>query len=240
MSTMSADSWQRTGTPSDRSYPSGRSPRADRLAPGSAGRRSGRPTPPHRTGDRDWAGDMRRADRRGSHDEPGAFSRDPGSRRIGEPGRAPRRPQDARSGARRPAEPRVAPSRAPRDASVAAPPQGSRLRGFLAVLAVFVLTLIGAGVDSVIGSGLGTITLAALAVSTGLAAFLVRRRDLLSVVVAPPLVFVAVAAVDLGAAHSAKISLPTIATLLIRSFPGMAIATVLAIVVALIRWAARR
>ena len=87
---------------------------------------------------------------------------------------------------------------------------------------------------------LGLITLVCLVASTVFATLLVRRRDLISVVVAPPLVFVAVAAVNIGLAPSAQFSLPTIATLLVRGFPTMAIATGVAIVLALFRLVARR
>ena len=119
-------------------------------------------------------------------------------------------------------------------------PQGRKLRGAVAVICVFLVTLAGAGLDSFIGVGLGMITLVALVASTVVATLLVRRRDLATLAVAPPLIFVAVAAVDIVLAPSASFNLATIATLLIRGFPTMAIATVAAIVIALVRWAARR
>ena len=75
---------------------------------------------------------------------------------------------------------------------------------------------------------------------TAIATLVVRRRDLLSVIVAPPLVFVAVAGVNIALAPSASFNLPTIATLLVRGFPTMAIATGVALVLGLIRLAARR
>ena len=115
-----------------------------------------------------------------------------------------------------------------------------RIRGVLALAGVFLLTLAGCAVDSFTGSGLGVITLVALTVSTAAAALLVRRRDLLSVVVAPPLVFVAVAAVNVALAPSAAFNLPTMATLLVRGFPTMAIATAAALVVAVFRLVTRR
>ncbi|MGZ4604780.1 MAG: DUF6542 domain-containing protein [Blastococcus sp.] len=117
---------------------------------------------------------------------------------------------------------------------------GRKLRGIVAVIGVFLLTLAGAAVDSFVGIGLGTITLIALVGSTVLATLLVRRRDLLSMVVAPPLVFTAVAAVNIALAPSATANLATIATLLVRGFPTMAIATVVALVLTLVRWASRR
>ena len=110
----------------------------------------------------------------------------------------------------------------------------------VAVLLVFLVTLAGAAVDSFVGMGLGTLTLVALLVSTAVATWMVRRRDLLSVVVAPPLIFVAVALIDVVAAPSASLNLPTVATLLIRGFPAMGLATGAAAVLALVRAAARR
>ncbi|MBM7807485.1 hypothetical protein JOD57_003322 [Geodermatophilus bullaregiensis] len=131
---------------------------------------------------------------------------------------------------------------AERSSSRIAPPAegGSRLRGVLAVLGVFVITLAGGALDSFLGVGLGTLTLVTLVAATAVATLLVRKRDLLTLVVAPPLVFVAVAAVNVGLAPSASLNLPTIATVLVRGFPTMAVATVVAVVVAVVRWAARR
>jgi hypothetical protein len=60
------------------------------------------------------------------------------------------------------------------------------------------------------------------------------------VLVAPPLVFVTVAAFNIGLAPSASFNLPTVVTLLVRGFPTMAIATGVALVLALVRLAARR
>ncbi|WP_116449871.1 DUF6542 domain-containing protein [Blastococcus litoris] len=118
--------------------------------------------------------------------------------------------------------------------------RGGRVRGVVAVLGVFLVTLGGAAVDSFVGIGLGTITLGALVASTALATVLVRRRDVLSVVVAPPLVFLAVAGVNIALAPSASFTLPTVATLLVRGFPTMGIATAVAIVLALFRLVSRR
>jgi hypothetical protein len=121
-----------------------------------------------------------------------------------------------------------------------APTTGQGVRGVLAVLGVFLLTLAAAAADSNIGLGLGMITLVALAAGSVFATLAVRRRDLLSVVVAPPLVFVAVALVNIGLAPSATLSLPTMATLLVRGFPAMAIATGAAVVLGLFRLITRR
>lgn len=121
-----------------------------------------------------------------------------------------------------------------------APTSGPRLRGALAVLGVFVVTLVAAAADSYIGLGLGMITLVALTAGTVVAALLVRRRDLLSVVIAPPLVFVAVALVNIGVAPSATLSPATMATLLVRGFPAMGIATGAAVLISLFRLVTRR
>jgi len=121
-----------------------------------------------------------------------------------------------------------------------APTSGPRLRGALAVLGVFVVTLVAAAADSYIGLGLGMITLVALTAGTVVAALLVRRRDLLSVVIAPPLVFVAVALVNIGVAPSATLSPATLATLLVRGFPAMGIATGAAVLISLFRLVTRR
>jgi hypothetical protein len=72
------------------------------------------------------------------------------------------------------------------------------------------------------------------------ACLLVRRRDLLTVVVAPPLVFLGVALVNIALAPSATFSLPTVATLLIRGFPAMGIAVGVSFVICLGRLLAKR
>jgi hypothetical protein len=105
---------------------------------------------------------------------------------------------------------------------------------------VFLITLAGAAADSLLGIGLGTLTLVALVGSTVLATLLVRRRDLVSVLVAPPLVFVAVAVADLSLAPSAHFSLTALAPALIKGFPAMGVATVAGLVLAVIRRAAGR
>ena len=124
--------------------------------------------------------------------------------------------------------------------AAAEPAASSRLRGVLAVLGVFVITLAGGAVDSFLAVGLGTLTLVTLVAASAVATLLVRRRDLLTVVACPPLVFVLVAAVNVGLAPSASLNLPTIATVLIRGFPTMAVATAVTVVLAVVRWASRR
>jgi hypothetical protein len=248
VSTMSpADAWQRNGMPSDRSYPSGRSPHFDRdredYSPRSS--RSAPPPPPppprSRAADRGRSADrMSAPERRYPGENPREaeeYRRPPAGRRSD----APRARSDRGLPPEgRPVDPRGASARPARGHERAAETGGSRLRGIVAVLGVFLVTLAGCAVDSFLSTGLGTITLIALVGTTALATVLVRRRDVLSVVVAPPLIFVAVAAIDVAAAPSASFSLATIATLLIRGFPAMGIATGVALVIGLIRLAARR
>jgi hypothetical protein len=115
-----------------------------------------------------------------------------------------------------------------------------QLRGAFVIVGLFLLTLAAAAADSYIGLGLGMITLMALTAGTVVAALLVRRRDLITVLVAPPLVFVAVAVVNIGLAPSASLNVATLATLLVRGFPAMGIATAAAVLVSLYRLVTRR
>ncbi len=146
------------------------------------------------------------------------------------PGRPPQ-PRDVhRSGGGSPPSPRSHP-----------PTQsGSRLPGAVAALGVFLVTLAAAAADSYIGIGLGRITLVALTASSAAATLLVRRRDLVTTLIAPPLVFMAVALLNIALAPSATFTLPTMATLLIQGFPAMAIATGVTLVLTLVRLVTRR
>jgi hypothetical protein len=120
------------------------------------------------------------------------------------------------------------------------PESGSRLRGVLAVLGVLFMTAAGGAADWFMGGGLGMITLVVLVAATSIATLVVRRRDILSVVLCPPLVFVAVALINIGLSRGVSLSLPTIATILIRGFPTMAVATGAAVVLGLVRLVSRR
>jgi hypothetical protein len=182
----------------------------------------------------------------------GAPRNRPPAREYGErqPGPRPpqRRPLDEhpsrQAPSRRGPDPRATPVGQARPAAARSravePASGSKLRGAVAVLGVFLVTLAAAALDSYTGVGLGTLTTGALAISSLVGAFLVRRSDLMTLVVAPPLVFVAVAVVNTVLAPSATLSLPTLATLLIRGFPAMAIGVGAAVVVALVRLVTRR
>jgi hypothetical protein len=221
-----------SGRSAGRGYPS---PRAGSSPP--RGRASERDRLDRDRPDRDRP-DRDRLDRdRLDRDHPGRTGR-PAERRAPDPRAARNAPRHSGEFRRPAAEPRSGSSAAGRSRTAPAP--GPGIRGALAVLGVFLLTLVAAAADSYIGLGLGMITLIALTAGSVVAALTVRRRDLLSVVVAPPLVFVAVAVLNIGLAPSATLSLPTLATLLVRGFPAMAIATGAALVLAVFRLITRR
>lgn len=147
---------------------------------------------------------------------------------------------DRRRGQRSP-EPQPAVRRpSGRGATAQAARSRGGVRGAFAVLAVFLVTLAAAAAESWIGTGLGLVTLGALTAASVVATLVVRRSDLLTTVIAPPLVYVAVAVLNTALAPSASLNLTSVAALLIPGFPAMAVATAAAAVVGLIRWAARR
>ncbi|MET0763986.1 MAG: DUF6542 domain-containing protein [Blastococcus sp.] len=226
-----ADAWRHGGQRPERSYPSARAPMPARAMNSERAPRPGRPggAQPLRPADRARAAESRTAYGSGAVD----FPRAP-ARRASEPPRAAARGAE-RGPSARPVAPRA--TAAPRPRSTEG---GGRVPGIVAVLGMFVVTLAGAGIDSFVGIGLGLVTLGALCGATAVATWVVRRRDLPSVIVAPPLVFVAVAAFNIGLAPSAHFNLPTIATLLVRGFPTMAMATGVALLLTLVRLAARR
>ncbi|MGY1832885.1 DUF6542 domain-containing protein [Geodermatophilus sp. SYSU D01180] len=242
-SASTADTWRDSGVGAQRPYAGPRAGRPDATGPDRSMRMGLPPVPPPpprgRPGDR---GAGRGAVPARPPVEARPMARPPVARpaqqRTPHPGVQPLAERPAPAAPPRAHGTRAAARAAERAA--AEPTQGSRMRGLLVVLGVFVITLAGGAVDSFLGTGLGTLTLVTLVAAAAVGTLLVRRRDLLSVVVAPPLVFVAVALVNIGLAPSATFSLPTLATVLVRGFPTMAVATAVALVLAIVRWAARR
>jgi len=112
-------------------------------------------------------------------------------------------------------------------------PSGGRftLTGLGAVVFIFVVTLALATAESLLGIGLRLITLIALAGSTLLAGLWVRHSDIATIVVAPPLVFAAVAAGEIVLAPTLNFTPTVLAAILVRGFPTMAIATAIALLV---------
>jgi hypothetical protein len=264
MATAHADAWHESGLRGERPAPPRRTPpplpplpeiagraRPPRPVPAEARGRSPERGPADRRRPSDRAPERIRDDRmrdsamrgeRGLRDDL-QRSRPPAPRRPADPqrGRGPARDEHwtddvrpGRSDADRPG------TRRPPVADRPAPEQGSRLRGSVAVLCVFLVTLAAATVDWFLGTGLGMITLVVLVASTSIATLVVRRRDVLTLVVSPPLIFVAVAGVNIALSPAVSLSLPTVATLLIRGFPTMAVATGAAIVLGLVRLISRR
>jgi hypothetical protein len=248
MATTRADAWQENSLRAERPpAPARRTPPPPLPPlPSMAGR--GRPSGPvpgelrGRSADRGPARDDPLRGERAVRGDLG-HSRPPAARRPVDPGRGPARASDRWDDDRRPGRPddeRRA-SRRPADAErPVSDPGGSRLRGVVAVLCTFLVTLAGGAVDWFTGGGLGMITLVALVASTSVATLLVRRRDVISVVLSPPLVFVAVAGANIALSPAVNLSVPTVATLLIRGFPTMAAATCAALLLALVRVVTRR
>lgn len=230
-----ADAWRQGGGTPDRSFSGSRMPREERAMDPDRSARPGRPPVPPRG----RPADRLRSDvDRGRPVPPRRESLRP-DRGFADDERQPgAHPADPRPASARPAGARPAGARARTDARPVT--GGGTVRGAVAVLGMFLVTLVGAGIDSFVGVGLGMITLAALLASTTVATLVVRRRDLFSVVAAPPLVFIAVAALNIALAPSAFFNLPTIATLLIRGFPTMAMAAGVGIAIAVGRILTRR
>lgn len=105
------------------------------------------------------------------------------------------------------------------------------LTGLGAVAFIFAVTLALATAESLLGIGLRLITLSALAGSTFLAGLWVRRSDIATVVVAPPLVFTLVAVGEIVLAPTLNLTSTVLASILVRGFPTMAIATGIALLV---------
>ena len=251
MAINAADAWQQSGARPDR--PS-RSSRADRpMDRGlAAERRPERPARPRAIPPRERPADGSHGPERirSAHfrDEAPQYSRPPVPRRAPEPSRPSARPDEhdyAAEGWSGPAAAsRDSSKRTGRRPASVAETGGGRLRGVFAVLGMFVLTLGACGVDSLMGVGPGMLTLITLLASTAIAAFIVRRRDLLTVVVSPPLIFVAVVLIKIVATPGLQLAMKQVVPLLgldlVRGFPTMAVGMGAAIVVGLIRLAARR
>jgi hypothetical protein len=251
-SASTADTWRDSGVGSQRPYAVPRAARPDATGPDRSMRMGLPPVPPPPPRGRPGGGGTGRSAGHGSaygagsgYGRPAAEARPPArpaQQRTPHAGGHPLgdRAEAAASGRSRGGRPAGRSAGRAAERAAAEPSPGSRLRGVLAVLGIFVITLAGGAVDSFLGVGLGTLTLVTLVAATAVGTLLVRRRDLLTVVVSPPLVFVAVALVNVGLAPSAPFTLPTLATVLIRGFPTMAVATGVALVLAIVRWAARR
>ena len=121
---------------------------------------------------------------------------------------------------------------------------GSSLTGFGAVLLIVVTSMIGGCVDLLTGTGLRLALAIGLVLGSAVAAAVARRSSLLTVVTAPPLIFVLASLVSVivapGGLGAAGKLYDAGAGWLVYGFPAMASATGIAVVVAGIRLAGGR
>jgi hypothetical protein len=121
---------------------------------------------------------------------------------------------------------------------------GPSLTSLGAVLLIVVASMIGGCVDVVTGTGLRLAFAVGLVLGTAVGAALIRRNSLLTVVLAPPLVYVAASLLSVlaspGGLGGAGRLYDAAAGWLVYGFPAIAAATGIAVVIAGIRLALSR
>lgn len=117
---------------------------------------------------------------------------------------------------------------------------GVTLTGVGAVLLMIAAAALGAVIDILLGPALGTATTILLAVGTLAATWLVRGCNLVSVVIAPPLVYFLLAVLTLLLSSDLGVTPTRLAAALVYGFPAMAIASAVGIAVASARHVAGR
>jgi Gpi18-like mannosyltransferase len=161
-------------------------------------------------------------------DQPEAYSRAAGQRPYEEPGYDP----TATGG---PADPGRLPRRDRRE---------SGLPGWLAVLLLIAIAGVGGLIDSLSGSSIRGVFNWSLVLASLIAILLVRRSQMFSVVIAPPLVYFAASAgllyVRTGGLHNRGKLIDAATNWVVYGFPAIAGATAVVLVVAGIRLLARR
>ncbi|WP_134321836.1 DUF6542 domain-containing protein [Cumulibacter soli] len=113
------------------------------------------------------------------------------------------------------------------------------MAGFGGVVLVAIGGIIGALLDYWFADRIGVVTAIGLALGAVIAALVTRKRDLISVIVAPPIVFAIIAGVVL-LLSSKDIGITSIAELATRGFGPMALATGLAAIIGGIRLASSK
>jgi hypothetical protein len=118
---------------------------------------------------------------------------------------------------------------------------GPSLTGLGAVLVIVVTSMIGGCIDLVTGSGLRLAFAMGLGFGSAVAAALVRRTSLLTVVIAPPLIYLFASLISaLVAPGGAGKLYDAAAGWLTYGFPAMGIATSLTVIIAGVRLLADR
>jgi hypothetical protein len=127
--------------------------------------------------------------------------------------------------------------RHPQAPPTAPPGRGPSLTAAGAVLVLAGVAGVAGVIDVVAGDSLRLVFSAGLVLGALIAALLVRRRDILTVVFAPPLVFLAgsLVAMLLGRGEGGGGIIDLAASWLVYGFPAMALATGVAGIVALVR-----
>ena len=93
-----------------------------------------------------------------------------------------------------------------------------------------ITTAVGAIIDFLVSGAIGLFGAIGLSVGAAFAALITRKRDLLSVLVAPPIVYAVIGGLVLMVS-SRPVNVTSVAQLAINGFPAMAIATGLAAVI---------
>jgi hypothetical protein len=121
---------------------------------------------------------------------------------------------------------------------------GPSLTSLGALLLIVVAAMIGACVDVLTGTGLRLAFAIGLVLGTAVAAAVVRRGSLLTIVLAPPLIFMVASVLSVlaspGGLGGAGRLYDAAAGWLVYGFPGIAAATGIAVVIAGIRLAGSR
>jgi exosortase/archaeosortase len=118
---------------------------------------------------------------------------------------------------------------------------GVTLTGVGAIALAFVIALAGAGVDLVTGPGLRRVFAISLVIGAVVAILLVRVKDAYAVAVSPPLIYMTISVLA-GIAHSStvfgskRLFGAQLVSWLVYGFPEMALATALAVVIAVSRY----
>lgn len=157
--------------------------------------------------------------------ESSSLRRDPVDDGIDEPEPVPRRASRSK------VDDEVPPARELREATQLGTRPNTVLAGFGGVILIIVTTGIGATLDILVSSTIGLGALIGVCVGAFAAALLTRKSDLLSVIVAPPIVYTVFVALSL-LLKSAPVTLTSLANSAVSGFPAIALSTGIAALIA--------